>query len=288
MENTRGSLLMVAAMAAFAIEDMLIKLTAGMLPVGEVLASLGIVGTVVFATLTRIRGQSILSPALLTPPVMLRNLGEMCGTAAYTSAFVFATLSAAAAILQALPLVVTMGAALFLGETVMWRRWLAIALGLLGVLLVTQPGMAGFTPASLFAVGAVLGLGLRDTAVRKIPPRVTSAQVAVWAFAAMIMAGTLMMLVMRTPPLWPTSKEVGWLAGACVASISGYYALVCATRTGDVSVVVLYRYIRLPFAMTLGILVFGEHPDTLTLTGAALIVVAGLYTMWREAHGSRR
>jgi drug/metabolite transporter (DMT)-like permease len=53
-------------------------------------------------------------------------------------------------------------------------------------------------------------------------------------------------------------------------------------------VVVLYRYIRLPFAMTLGILVFGEHPDTLTLTGAALIVVAGLYTMWREAHGSRR
>lgn len=288
MENTRGSLLMVAAMAAFAIEDALVKWTAGLLPVGEVIAVLGLTGTLVFATLARLRGEPVFTRALLTPPVILRSVGELVGTVGYVTAVVFATLSAASAILQALPLAVTLGAALFLGESVHWRRWSAIAVGLVGVLLVLQPGMDGFTPMSLFAVVGVAGLALRDTAVRKVPRATSSAQLATWAFVAVFLAGVLMMCVMGTPPVAPSPAQLALLLGACTAGISGYYALVAATRIGDVSVVVLYRYIRLLFAIILGVLVFGESPNALTLAGATLIVGAGLFTMWREGRKGKQ
>lgn len=283
MENLRGSLLMVAAMAGFALEDMLIKQMAAALPIGQILALLGAAGTLVFGALALARGQRVWSPALLSRPVILRNLGEMVASASFVSAFVLTTLSSASAILQALPLAVTLGAAVFLGESVGWRRWTAIIIGFVGVLLIIRPGLAGFAPASLFAVLAVAALALRDLAVRTVPPSVTSGQLSVWGFATLIPTGLLMMLIMGEGATLPALPDLARLATAFVFGGLGYYALVGATRTGDVAVVVPYRYTRLLFAMILGALLFDERPDTLTLSGAALIVGAGLYTIWHEA-----
>lgn len=285
MENVRGSGLMVASMAGFAVEDMLIKQMAVALPMGQVIVLIGLGGMLNFALLTRRRGQRVWSPALLSTPVMLRNVGEMIATAGFVAAIVLTTLSSASAILQATPLAVTLGAALFLGEPVGWRRWTAITVGFTGVLLVLRPGLAGFTPASLFAVIAVAGLALRDLSVRRIPPEVTSAQLSVWGFATVVPTGALMMLLMGEGPVVPGGVDLARLGAAFVVGGLGYYAIVAATRTGDVAVVVPFRYTRLVFAMVLGALAFGERPDTLTLTGAALIVAAGLYTIWRESRG---
>ncbi|MDZ7839425.1 MAG: DMT family transporter [Gammaproteobacteria bacterium] len=283
MENLRGSLLMVAAMAGFALEDVLIKQMAGSLPMGQVIALIGCGGAFNFGVLTIVRGQRLLSPAVLSRAVLLRNLSEAIAAVSFVAAIVLTTLSSASAILQTTPLALTLGAALFLGEPVGWRRWTAIGVGFLGVLLIIQPGLAGFAPASLLAVIAVAAVALRDLVSRAIPANVTGMQLAAWAFATLIPTGLLMMLGMGTPPVMPGAPDLMRLAGAVIVGGFGYYALVGATRTGDVAVVVPFRYSRLLFAMVLGAMVFGERPDLLMLAGAALIVSAGVYTIWREA-----
>lgn len=288
MDNLRGSLLMVVAMAGFALEDMLIKLMATALPVGQVVMMIGLGGTLTFGVLTRLQGQRIDSSAFFATPVMLRNLGEMVATAGFVTAIVLTTLSSASAILQATPLAVTLGAALVLGEHVGWRRWAAIGVGFCGVMLIIQPGLAGFAPASLLAVVGVAGLALRDLAVRRVPATVSSAQLSVWSFIVVIPTGMLMMAAMGHGPVVPGWLDLVRLAAAMIVGGLGYYAIVAASRTGEVAVVVPFRYTRLVFALILGTLVFGERPDGLMLAGAVLVVAAGLYTIWRESHGARR
>ncbi len=283
MENLRGSALMVAAMAGFALEDMLIKQLAAGLPMGQVLALIGCGGVFTFGVAARLNRRPLFAAALFAPAVLLRTLGEMIAAACFVSALVLTTLSSASAILQATPLAVTLGAALFLRERVGWRRWSAIGIGFMGVLLIIQPGLAGFAPASLLAVVAVAALALRDLATRAVPPEVGTAQLSAWAFASLIPTGLLMMALFGSGAAMPTVADAARLAAAFVVGGLGYYAIVGATRTGEVAVVVPFRYSRLVFAMAIGAAVFGERPDALMLTGAAVIVAAGLYTIWREA-----
>ena len=283
MENLRGSALMVAAMLGFALEDSLIKQLAATLPMGQVLARLGCGGAVLFAALSRLGGHAVWSRALFSRAVLLRNLGEMGGSACFVTALALTPLSSAAAIRRATPPAVTLGAALFLGESVGWRRWAAIGVGFAGVLLVIRPGLDGFMPASLFAVAAVAGLALRDLATRLVPSSVGSTQLSCWAFATLIPTGLLMLLVTGTAGTAPSSADLARLGGAFLCGGFAYYAIVAAVRLGEVSVVMPFRYSRLVFAMAIGMVVFGERPDGPMLLGAALIVGAGLYTIWREA-----
>lgn len=278
---------MVASMLGFALEDTFIKQLAATLPMGQVLALLGCGGVLLFGALARLGGRPVLSRAVFSRAVLLRNGGEMLGSAAFVTALALTPLSTAAAILQATPLAVTLGAALFLGETVGWRRWTAIGAGFAGVLLVIQPGLAGFEPASLFAVVAVAGLALRDLATRLVPAAVGSAQLSCWAFGALVPTGLLMLLVPGVDAAALTPPDLARLGAAFVCGGFAYYAIVAAVRLGEVSVVVPFRYSRLVFAMAIGMVVFGERPDGPMLLGAALIVGAGLYTIWRETRGRR-
>jgi drug/metabolite transporter (DMT)-like permease len=288
MDNLRGSALMVTAMAAFAIEDAFIKRLGEAMSIGQLLALIGCGGTIIFAVLARANARPVITPAALSRPVVSRNLGEMAASAAFVAALVLSPLSSAAAILQATPLAVTLGAALVLGEGVGWRRWLAIATGFAGVVLVIQPGLAGFVPASLLALVAVAGLALRDLASRYVPASVSGLQLSAWAFASLAPTGLAVMAVSGAAPEGLAARESLLLLCTLAFSATGYYAIVAATRTGEVSVVVPFRYTRLVFAMILGMAIFGERPGVLMLIGAGLIVGAGLYTIAREARRSRR
>jgi drug/metabolite transporter (DMT)-like permease len=281
MDNLRGSLLMVASMAGFAIEDVLIKQMASALPMGQVLALVGCGGALIFSTLSLVNGKPVLSRDAFSRLIVLRNLGEVIGSVTFVAALVLTSLSSASAILQATPLAVTLGAALFLGEPVGWRRWTAVGIGFAGVLLIIQPGLAGFTPASLLAVVSVAALAMRDVCSRAVPASIASLQLAAWAFISIVPAGLAMMLVMGTPPAMLSAPDAMRLGAIFVIGALAYYALVGATRIGEVSAVVPFRYTRLVFAMILGRLIFDERPDALMLTGAALIVGTGVYTLWR-------
>ncbi|MGC9418857.1 MAG: DMT family transporter [Rhodovulum sp.] len=281
MDNLRGIALMVAAMAAFALEDMFVKTAAQSLPVGQILLTLGAGGAVAFALMALARGQRLWSRALLTRPVLLRNTGEVVGTLGFVYAIALTPLSSASAILQATPLMVTLGAAIFMGAEVGWRRWSAIAVGLCGVLLIIRPGLEGFQPASLFAVMAVFGLALRDLATRATPRSVGSLQLSAYGFAMVVPLGALLLFLGPGPA--PVDGAMALRLGAAlVMGVAGYYAIVEAMRMGEVAVVTPFRYTRLLFALAIGVLAFGERPDAATLTGAGIIIASGLYTLWRE------
>lgn len=283
MDNIRGSALMVLAMLGFAIEDMFIKQMSGALPVGQILIVLGIGGAVVFALIARAYGDTLWSRDLRHPAVILRNAGEVVGTMGFVTAVALTPISSASAILQATPLVVTIGAALFLGETVGWRRWLAIVIGLSGVLLVIRPGLEGFDVNSLFAVQGVIGLAIRDLATRRVPATISSRQLSTYAFAVIVPTGVLVLWLRDSTMVVPDGADMVRIALAVVVGVAGYYTLVAATRIGDMSVIAPFRYSRLIFALFIGVLVFGEAPDHLTLLGAAIIVGSGTYTLWRES-----
>jgi drug/metabolite transporter (DMT)-like permease len=282
MENLRGIALMIASMAGFAIEDTLIKGISSHLPSGQILVSLGLIGAAIFAALAWLKRLPLFGPALIERSVVIRNLSEMLGTVCYVSAIILTPLSSASAILQATPLAVTLGAALFLGAPVGWRRWSAITVGLVGVLIIVRPGAEGFMPASLFAVAAVIFLAARDLATRSAPVHVPSLIMAFYGFLSVVPAGAVLMLLQGgwVAPAPGILLRLGVTAGVGVAA---YYAIVAAMRLGDVAVVTPFRYARILFALILGITVFGETVDRWTLTGAAIVIASGLYTLLREA-----
>lgn len=271
---------MVLSMAFFAVEDMFLKWAAADLPVGMVIFVAGAFGAPVFILMARTEGRRTFTRAALHPAVMARNAGEMAGTFAYINALAVVDLSTVSAVLQALPLAVTLGAALFMGEAVGWRRWLAIAIGFAGVVTVIRPGLEGFQPQALWVLVTVLGLALRDLATRAIPKDCSSAQVSAWGLLSVALLGALMMI--PGGALMPDAAQTGTLFGALVFGTAGYWLVVSASRTGEVAVVSPFRYTRLIFAIAIGATVFGETPDALTLTGAALIIGSGLYALARE------
>ncbi|MEP2031127.1 MAG: DMT family transporter [Paracoccaceae bacterium] len=282
MDNLRGAALMTFSMLGFAIEDMVIKLMAGALPVGEIIALLGLGGAIVYSAVLTVQGRPLFSRALLNPVIAIRSIGEIFGTIGFVTAIVLTPLSSASAILQATPLAVTLGAALFLQEKVGWRRWSATLIGFCGVLLIIRPGLDGFDLNSLFAVQGVIGLGIRDLATRKVPKSTSSMQISFLAFITLIPTGMILLqatggkFVMPDPDLW---LLIG--AATTMGTIS-YYAIVAAMRVGDVGFVTPFRYTRLLFAMAIGIVVFAERPDLLTMLGSAIVVCSGVFVVWRE------
>ena len=282
MDNLRGAALMTLAMLGFAIEDMFIKFMAGALPVGQIIALLGLGGAIVFAIVIVVQRRPLFSRALLTPAIAVRSLGEIFGTIGFVTAIVFTPLSSASAILQATPLAVTLGAALFLQEKVGWRRWSAILVGFCGVLLIIRPGLDGFDINSLFAVQGVIGLGIRDLATRKVPKSTSSMQLSFLAFLTLAPTGLILLQATGGDLVMPSAHLWTLIGAATTLGVVSYYAIVAAMRLGDVGFVTPFRYTRLIFALVIGMLVFTERPDTLMLVGSAIIVGSGVFTVWRE------
>ncbi len=286
MDNLRGSALMVLAMAGFALEDYFVKLLSVQLPVGQILMMLGTSGCLVFAVFTKMGRGKLFTRVLLTRAVMLRNLGEIIAAVCYVTALALADLSTVSAILQATPLAVTIGAALFMGAQVGWRRWSAILVGMAGVLMIVRPGMEAFDASSIFAIVSVVGLAIRDLATRAIPPSVSSIQLSCYAFGTMVPTGAVMLLFQGDlAPLEPINWA--YLFGAMVFGVVAYYFIVGAMRVGEVAAVTPFRYARLIFALILGMTLLGERPDMWTLIGAAIIIASGLYTLIREQRLAR-
>lgn len=280
--NLRGILLMLASMVLFAVEDAFIKLAAGHMPVGQVVLVLGVAGLAFFGLAARRGGESIFQARAFALPVVLRSVFELVGSLGMVMALALIPLSTMSAILQAAPILMTAGAAVFLGEQVGWRRWAAVLAGFAGVLLIVQPGDSAFDPNVLWAVLGVFGMAGRDLAARQMDPRVPTTVVASWGYFAVILMG-LGLLSRQGGGLWPPPATGSALvAGAVAVGLAAYWALIEATRAGDVVVIVPFRYTRLVFALGLGALIFGERPTGMMLLGAALVVASGLYTLYRE------
>ena len=272
---------MTLAMLAFALTDMFMVFAAREMPVWQILFLFGMGGAVLFGLWAALLGHRWFSPVLLMLSVMIRNTAEVLATVSFVMALSLIQLSTLSAVIQANPLLVTLGAALFLGESVGWRRWLAIGVGLAGVLLILRPGAESFDPNILYAVAAAIGLSLRDLATRRVPKSVPTPLLASYSFAALALAGVGVLLVSGG---WVWPGLVIWLSipAAIGSGMVAYFAITSAMRVGEIAAVTPFRYTRLVFAFAIAVVVFDETIEPLTLAGVAIVIATGLYSLWRE------
>ncbi|MCA1335681.1 DMT family transporter [Pseudooceanicola marinus] len=284
--NLRGSLFMVLAMIGFAIEDAIFKGIVTTLPPGFTTLLFGLIGTLLFSGLCWQAGEPALTRDALRPRLLIRSAIELVGRLFFALALAFTPLSSTSAILQAAPLFVTLGAAVLLGERVGPRRWIAMAFGFLGVLLILKPTPAAFEPQSVFALLGMIGFAGRDLATRMAPPAVSGRQLGTLGFLVITCAGLVFMIFDTAPPRLPEAGEGARVLALGLVGVSAYTALTVAMRSGEVSVVAPFRYSRLLIALLIAYLFFGERPDLWTLAGGLLIVVSGTYTLMRSGRGA--
>lgn len=272
---------MMMSMACFAVEDTFIKLLSARLPATQILFSIGFGGALITLVLAIVLNVNLADKILLNKHVISRTIADLFGALSFTSAMVLIPMSLLASILQATPLFVTLGAAILLGEKVGWRRWSAIFIGFLGVIIILQPGYGSFQLASLLGLAAVLCLALRDVVTRDMATEIPTLTVTFYACLAMGSAGFIAYPFFG-PPIMPTSYEAIILICAAIIGLTGYFLLVLATRKGDVSVIAPFRYSRLLFSLGLASLILGEKLTLPILLGGLLVVSSGIYTFGRE------
>ncbi len=272
---------MMMSMACFAVEDTFIKLLSARLPATQILFSIGFGGALITLVLAIVLNVNLADKILLNKHVISRTIADLFGALSFTSAMVLIPMSLLASILQATPLFVTLGAAILLGEKVGWRRWSAIFIGFLGVIIILQPGYGSFQLASLLGLAAVLCLALRDVVTRDMATEIPTLTVTFYACLAMGSAGFIAYPFFG-PPIMPTTYEAIILICAAIIGLTGYFLLVLATRKGDVSVIAPFRYSRLLFSLGLASLILGEKLTLPILLGGLLVVSSGIYTFGRE------
>ena len=282
MENTRAVLLMVLAMAAFALGDAFVKASSSNMSIAQVLIFMAAPGAIIFATLAQRSGQPPLAGSFFSRAIVLRNCIEGATAICMVTGLALAPLALVISIIQAVPLFVTLGAAVVLKEQVGPRRWAAVIVGFVGVLIMLRPDASGISLGAVFALVAAIGLSVRDLMTRVMPNTIGTLQMATWGTAALIPAG-LMLLPFTGPHEMPSTTA--WIIIFCgsLANAVGYYSITAAMRIGDVATVTPFRYTRLIFALIIAALFFNERPDLLTLIGATIVIGSGLFVMWRES-----
>ncbi|MDQ2094546.1 DMT family transporter [Rhodalgimonas zhirmunskyi] len=285
--NILGGIWMVVSMAAFAIEDALVKTAAETLPVGQVLVLFGLGGASVFAGLAALNKERLFVTDVLSRPMQIRACFEVLGRLFYMLAIALTPLSSATVILQATPLVVVAGAAIVFGEKVGWRRWAAILIGLIGVVVIIQPGTDSFSILSVLAVLGMIGFAGRDLASRAAPATLGTTLLGFYGFLSIIIAGIVFSCWEMVPFVKPDIKASLCLLAAMLAGTFAYASLMKAMRSGEVSVVTPFRYTRLVFGLTLGIAFFGERLVPSMMFGAGLIIVSGFFILWRGQRSGR-
>lgn len=278
-----GVLAMCAAMAGFAVNDGLMKAATETVPLLQAIALRGMLTAAALVGLGLATGGLRLPRAAGDRRLLaIRTAAEIAATLTFLFALTRMPLATLSAILQSLPLAVTLAAWAVYGERVGWRRLSAIAVGFAGVLLVIRPGAEGFDRWALLGLVSVAFVVVRDLATRRFSAGLPTATVALAAALGVGATGALGMAATGGwQPVAPADLARIGLASACL--VAGYVFVIAAMRTGEVAVVAPFRYTALLWSIAMGWLLFTDWPDAWTLAGAALVVGSGLYTLWREA-----
>lgn len=286
-DNLTGALLMMASMACFVLNDTFMKALAGEIPLFQLLFLRGVLTSIAVAVMAwRMGALRTRLPRRDRVLVFWRSVAEVGAAYFFLTALFNMPLANVTAILQALPLTITLGAALFFGEPIGWRRMLAILVGFIGVMLIIRPGTEGFTIYSLYGVAAVGFVTLRDLTTRRLSSDTPSIFVTLLTSIVIMVVFGLASL----PSDWAlmNARAYGFTFGAAVLIIGGYLFSIMVMRVGEISFIAPFRYTGLIFALVLGWVAFGDWPDPLTLLGAAIVVASGLFTLYREAQQGRR
>ena len=276
--NFRYAFFMVIAMIAFAIEDAIIKQLASKLPISQVLISVGLSGLLVLYGLSIVKTEDIAHRRFIDIKFLLRMSCELISSIFFVVTMVHVSLTVSSALLQIVPILMTIGGFFLFKETVNLRQWALIFVGLFGSLLVIQPGTDIFNPLSLFALAGAFFLALRDLLTFSMSDNYPPIAIAFWGFASLALGG-----IVSVPFFGPfcelAAVDILFLAASSFFGPAAYLALIYATRGGEIGVVAPFRYFRLPIAVLIGILFFDERPNNFTFGGCALIVISGFFIL---------
>ena len=286
-DNLRGAVLMMVSMAAFTFNDAFMKMISAKLPLFQILMLRGILTTCLIALVMLAMGRLRFAvPREDRWLVFTRVVAEAASAYFFLTALFNMPIANVSAIMQALPLAITLAAAVFFREPVGWRRLSAIFVGFFGVMLIIRPGAEDFTIYSLYTLAAVIVVTIRDLATRRLSAETPS--MAVTFYSSL---GVTFFFAMVAP-------SQGWvpvdgyaammIAGASVMVIGGYICSIMVMRIGEISFVATFRYTSLVWALLLGWLVFGDWPKPVTLLGASIVIGSGVFMLLRERQINRR
>ena len=280
-QNTRlGIYLMIATTFVFAVQDGISRHLAGEYNVLMIVAIRYWFFAAFVIAIARRQAGSIRAAAKTSQPLLQITRGlllaaEIC---VMVLGFVLLGLVESHAIFTCYPLLVAALSGPVLGESVGWRRWAAIGVGFVGVLIILQPGVAVFSPAAAVPLLAAFMFALYGLLTRYAARKDTTATSFFWT-------GTVGAVALTPLGLWMWEPMIGtdwvWMASLCVTGATGHWLLIKTYEIAEASAVQPFAYLQLVFASTIGILIFGETVKLNVALGAALVVGAGLFTLWR-------
>jgi drug/metabolite transporter (DMT)-like permease len=279
--NRRGIIAMIGGCACFSANDAATKVAVAWLPPSEIVGIRAVFTLLFAAAIIALRRELAFLPRMWDLKIILRATAEAVTGFILITAFAFMALANVTAILLIQPFLMSMAAVVLFKQSVGWRRWLSIVAGFIGMLLVVKPATGDFNATSLLVLGATFLVVVRDMLTSRIPGDVPTTIISFATAAVGLGVGAIG--AVAEPWVVPTPLALMWVAIAAVFLMAAFILIVIAFRTSDVSLVVPFRYSIVVFAVIFGIALFGEIPDRWSLLGIALIVVAGIYMLHREA-----
>lgn len=280
--TTKGILAISVAMALFVVNDACMKLASDRLPPSEVMVIRGFAASAGLALAIFWSGGARSVAGIGQPLVVLRATLEAIVAILFLSALAALPLAEITAILQLSPLLMAGAAVLLLGERVGPGRWIAIAAGFAGVLLIIRPSWEGIETPQILTLSCILLVVFRDLLTRRIGTKVPALAVTLASTVSVVVGGLAVSLFQTW--YWPTAWELQLMLGAAVLLAIGNFLMVLAFRDGgDVTVITPFRYSVILWALLNGWLIWGDVPDAIALVGTAVIVASGLYIVRRDA-----
>jgi len=285
--NRRGMAAMTGATSAFAINDAAMKYLREDMAVSEAVILRGVIAVLAALVILWQARQLSFLPAMWTRPVLIRALFEAAVVVTYMQALRLMPLGLATAILQATPLMITAFAAFSGKETVGFARWMAVLVGFVGVLFIVQPDSSGISWAMGLAILTAFFVAVRDLSNRLVPRHVPTFLIVLAASIANIVGCGLFGLAAGDIWRMPSLFEVGLIVGAALFVLAATYLITMSFRDTEVSAISPFRYVGVPVALIIGIIIWGEAPDLLATIGIILVIGAGIFAMRDEARRAK-
>lgn len=303
--NLIGALCALGAAIAFSLNDVGIKFLSGDFPLHEVVFIRTLIGLGLFlVVLMPLNGGLSLMRTNRLGANLVRGLCAVTANLMFFLGLSAMPIADAVAIFFVSPLIITIFSVIFLGEYVGPRRWSAVVLGLIGVVIVIRPGTDAFQIASLLPLIAAVGYGFLHIITRQIRATESAATLTFYTLITFLSSSALIGLLlghgrydgyghpalgflfrewsMPATPDFPVFLLIG------CASVAGGMLISEAYRKSDAAFVAPFEYISLPLAIFWGVTVFDEFPDLIAISGMVLIIGSGLYMVWREAQINKR
>ena len=281
-ENFRGALIMMICMSAFVLNDAFVRLAGDSLPLAQILFIRGLITTVVllaFAIYGGIFSVKVSKKDKLR--IFFRSIAEALTAYFFLTAVMNMPFANVTAILQILPMTITLAAAFIFKEKVGIIRISLILIGFLGVILIINPSADGFNLYALYALISVFLITIRDLITRKLSSKVPTLLPTVSASIGVLLFSVILLINIPLQPL--NMQNSSFILLAAFFIVFGYYTAVLVMRSGEISFISPFRYTAILFALIFGFIFFDEKPDKIAFLGIIIVMLAGIVLMMRNS-----